>query len=177
MRRLLTVILAPLLMGPLLIGTPARAATILGDSMACAPGSTTPALLAWADGLKDRKGKLRLELFPANDDDFLADDFVLEKAGKSFRRIELATPAAGAVAICIRAPHAGRFSFALIHDRVGKRKFSLSSDGVAFPGNPKLGWGKPKSAKAAVTLGDGVTELHLRLNYFSGLGFSPIKER
>lgn len=159
----------------LLAATPVQAAPVLGDTAACASGSTTPALLAWFDGLKDRKGKLRLELFPSNDQDFLADDMVLEAAGKAFRRIEVATPPAGPVALCIRVPKAGRYSFAMIHDRDGKRKFSFSVDGVGFPGNPKLGWGKPKAAKAAVTIGDGVSELHVRLNYFSGLGFSPVK--
>ena len=71
---------------------PANAQPVFGDAAACAPGSSTPALLAWFDGLKDRKGKLRLELFPANDGDFLEDDFVLTKAGKPFRRIELSPP-------------------------------------------------------------------------------------
>lgn len=170
MRRLL--FLAAL---PALAAMPAQAAPVLGDAAACASGSTTPALLAWFDGLKDRKGKLRLELFPSNDQDFLADDMVLEAAGKAFRRIEVPTPPAGPVALCIRAPRAGRYSFAMIHDRDGKRKFSFSVDGAGFPGNPKLGWGKPKAAKAAVTLGNGVTEVHVRLNYFSGLGFSPVK--
>lgn len=161
---------------PLLVAAPARAATILGDSAACAAGGSTPALLAWFDGLKDRKGNVRLELFPSNDDDFLQDDFLLQKQGKAFRRIELPTPASGAVAICIRAPHPGRYSFAMIHDRAGKHKFSFSSDGVGFPGNPKLGWSKPKAEKAAVTLGNGVTEVHVVMNYFRGLGFSPAKK-
>ena len=74
-----------------------------------------------------------------------------------------------------RAPRAGPYSFALIHDRDGKRKFSFSVDGVGFPGNPKLGWSKPKAAKAQVMLGNGVTEAHVTMKYFSGIGFSPVK--
>lgn len=154
-----------------------QAQTILGDRAACSPGSSSPALLAWFDGLKDRKGKLRLELFPNNDRDFLEDDMVLEGAGKPFRRIEVAPPASGPVALCIRAPRAGTYSFALIHDRDGQRKFSFSVDGAGFPGNPKLGWSKPKASKAAVTLGNGVTEVHVTMKYFSGLGFSPAKRK
>lgn len=156
---------------------PAHAQPILGDSAACAPGSTTPALLAWFDGLKDRKGMLRLELFPSDDDDFLEDDMILIKAGKPFRRIEITPPSSGSVAVCIRAPRAGTYSFALIHDRDGKRKFSFSVDGAGFPNNPKLGWSKPKASKAAVTLGNGVTEVHVLMKYFSGFGFSPIKPK
>lgn len=155
----------------------AQAQTIFGDRAACGPASSTPALLAWFDGLKDRKGKLRLELFPSNDEDFLEDDMVLERAGKSFRRIEVAPPSSGPVALCIRAPRAGTYSFALIHDRDGKRKFSFSVDGVGFPGNPRLGWGKPGASKAAVTLDNGVTEIHVTMKYFSGFGFSPVKRK
>ena len=154
---------------------PAAAQTILGDAAACAPGSTSPAVLAHYDGLKDRTGKLRLELFPDNDEDFLQDDFILIKAGKTFRRIELPMPAAGPIMVCIKAPRAGRYSMAMIHDRDGLRKFSFSKDGIGFPGNPKMGWSKPKANKAFVVVGNGVTTLHIVFNYFRGLGFSPLK--
>jgi uncharacterized protein (DUF2141 family) len=150
------------------------AAQVYGDTASCASGSTAPAVLVYYDGLKDRKGKLRLELFPDNDTDFLADDFVLTKAGKAFRRIELTTPQSGVVALCLRAPKAGRYTMAMIHDRDNLRKFSFSVDGAGFPGNPKLGWSKPKAAKAMVNIGNGVTVLRVRMRYFSGLGFSPV---
>ena len=87
--------------------TPAYAGPVLGDEAACAAGASNPALLVWFDGLKDRKGKLRVELFPSNDEDFLADDIALAKQGKDFRRVEIATPQSGPVALCIRAPRPG----------------------------------------------------------------------
>jgi uncharacterized protein (DUF2141 family) len=151
-------------------------AQVYGDVASCASGSAAPAVLVYYDGLKDRKGKLRLELFPDNDADFLADDVVLIKAGKTFRRVELNTPQSGPVALCLRAPKAGRYTMALIHDRDNLRKFSFSVDGVGFPGNPKLGWSKPKAAKALITIGNGVTVLHVNMRYFSGLGFSPVRK-
>jgi uncharacterized protein (DUF2141 family) len=151
-------------------------AQVYGDVAACASGSSAPAVLVYYDGLKDRKGKIRLELFPDNDTDFLSDDVVLIKAGKTFRRIELNTPQSGPVALCLRAPRAGRYTMAMIHDRDNLRKFSFSVDGVGFPGNPKLGWSKPKAAKALVNIGNGVTVLHVNMRYFSGLGFSPVRK-
>ncbi len=151
------------------------AAQVYGDA-ACASGSTSPSVLVYYDGLKDRKGKIRLELFPDNDTDFLADDFVLTKAGKTFRRIELVTPQSGVVAVCLRAPKAGRYTMAMIHDRDNLRKFSFSVDGAGFPGNPKLGFSKPKAAKALVNIGNGVTVLRVRMRYFNGLGFSPVSK-
>lgn len=153
---------------------PCTAQDVLGDAQACAAGSTQPAVLAWFDGLKDRQGKIRLELFPDNDADFLQDDIILTSAGKTFRRIELPVPPQGPVGICLRAPRSGRYSMAIIHDRDGKRKFSFSVDGIGFPGNPKLGWGKPKASSALVNVGNGITVLHVILNYFHGFGFSPI---
>lgn len=156
--------------------SPSSAQDVLGDSQACTPGSTQPAVLAWFDGLKDRQGKIRLELFPDNDADFLQDDVILASTGKTFRRIELPVPAQGPVGICLRVPRPGRYTMAMIHDRDGKRKFSFSVDGVGFPGNPKLGWGKPKASQALVNVGNSVTVLHAVLNYFHGLGFSPISK-
>ncbi|WP_346962869.1 hypothetical protein [Sphingomonas sp. S-NIH.Pt15_0812] len=35
----------------------------------CAPGENGPAFIVTVDGLKDRRGRLRLELYPANDAD------------------------------------------------------------------------------------------------------------
>ena len=40
---------------------PSARAAVYGDAPACAAGSTTPALLVWLDGLKDRKGRIRVE--------------------------------------------------------------------------------------------------------------------
>lgn len=39
----------------------------------CRPRETGPSLLVDVAGLKDRRGRLKLELYPANDDDFLQD--------------------------------------------------------------------------------------------------------
>jgi uncharacterized protein (DUF2141 family) len=156
------------------LAQPAAAQAVYGDAAACAPGASGPAVLAYFDGLKDRKGKIRLELFPDNDKDFLEDDFVLTNAGKVFKRIEMATPQSGPVAVCMKIPRAGRYTMAMIHDRDGLRKFSFSIDGIGFPGNPKLGWSKPKAAKAVVNIGPGLTTMHVILNYFRGFGFGPI---
>ena len=109
----------------------------------CRASENGPAFLVEVKGLKDRKGRLKLELYPANDTDFLADDNVLVAAGKPFRRVEEAVPAAGPVQLCIRAPGPGTYALSLLHDRDANRRFSISVDGIGFAGNPKLGWSKP----------------------------------
>ncbi|WP_230483300.1 DUF2141 domain-containing protein [Sphingomonas sp. Leaf21] len=153
----------------------AAPAQVLGsDAAACASGG--PAILVRIEGLKDRKGNLKLELYPANQDDFLQDDGVLERAGKTFRRVSVPTPAGGGpIAICIRVPHPGRFALLFTHDRDGKNKFNFWSDGAGFPSNTKLGRRKPPLAYALIDVPNGVVTTNIRAQYLRGLGgFGPV---
>ena len=144
----------------------------------CGPNDAGPAVLITVTGLKDRKGLLRAELYPDNDRDFLGDDNILVNAGKVFRRVEIAVPAAGAVQLCLRTPGAGSYTVSLLHDRDANRKFGLSSDGVGFPHNPRLGLSKPKAADARLVAGTGITYTSIRLNYRKGLlSFGPLRDR
>lgn len=143
----------------------------------CRAGESGPALLITIAGLKDRGGTIKAELYPANDQDFLADDNVLLNAGKTFRRVVIDVPATGNVQLCIRAPSAGAYGLSLLHDRDGNRKFGLSVDGVGFGSNPaSLGPLKPKIATGRVVAGAGVTPVSVRMLYRRGLfSFAPIK--
>jgi uncharacterized protein (DUF2141 family) len=144
----------------------------------CRANETGPAVLVGVVGLKDRTGLLRAELYPANDDDFLNDDKILVRQGKIFRRVEIAVPPSGPVQLCVRLPGPGTYTLSLLHDRDGNRKFGLSSDGIGFPGNPKLGLSKPKAAAAGFVAGPGIIQVPIRLNYRQGLfSFRPLKQR
>lgn len=143
----------------------------------CRADESGPAFLVDVRGLKDRRGLLKLELYPDRDGDFLADDNVLLSAGKTFRRVEISVPATGPVEMCIRAPALGRYALSLLHDRDGDRHFALSSDGVGFAGNPKLGWSKPRASQASAVVGNGPTRLRIVMNYRRGLfSFGPEKD-
>ena len=90
MKRLVLVAAIPLLLaaGPALRSTPD-----LGKAEGrCRPGESGPALLVEATGMKDRVGNMKLEIYPSNEKDFLADDNVLVAAGKTFRRVEVPVP-------------------------------------------------------------------------------------
>lgn len=140
---------------------------------ACRPAEGGPAFIVDAAGLRDRTGMLKLEVYPATDEDFLADDSHLIAAGKTFRRVEIAPPSVGPVRICVRLPRPGRYAVSLLHDRNRDHRFSLSSDGIGFGSNPRLGWSKPKASVVSVEAGGGLTPLRIVLNYRHGLGMRP----
>ncbi|TXC68658.1 DUF2141 domain-containing protein [Sphingorhabdus soli] len=141
----------------------------------CRSGETGPALIVDIDGLKDRMGRLKLEVYPAVDVDFLADDNVLIAAGKTFRRVEMAVPATGAVHMCVRLPGPGKYAVSVLHDRNSDRHFNLSKDGVGFGGNPRLGMRQPKASEASVVAGSGLTPMTIVMNYRHGLlSFGPL---
>ena len=141
----------------------------------CRPDEPGPAILVTVEGLKDRAGILRLELYPPDQKDFLAGDSDLIAAGKTFRRVVEAPAASGLVHLCIRAPAAGTYTLALIHDRDGKRSFSIWHDGVGFAGNPAIPHGKPPAEKARITIGNGLTQTVIIMNYMRGFfTFGPV---
>ncbi len=144
----------------------------------CRPGESGPALLVEATGMKDRTGQMKLEIYPATDQDFLADDNVLVAAGKTFRRVEISTPQSGEVVLCVRIPGPGTYAVALLHDRNSDHRFSWKIDGIGFSANPKLGWSKPKAKSARVAVnGGGVSKIAVEMNYKRGLGVAPLKQK
>ena len=178
---LIPLLLAPLLAAPLLAATPATpppSTPDLGKAEGrCRPGEEGPAILIDVKGLKDRKGRLKLEVYPSNDEDFLKDDNLLVAQGRTFRRVETDIAADGPVTLCVRIPGPGNYSITLLHDRDSNRKFGLSIDGIGFASNPRLGWSKPKAAATRLVAGSGLTRTGIVLNYRHGLfSFSPIRE-
>ena len=161
--------------GTTLAVAPAAGEVIGMDAAACT-GREGPAILANLTGLKDRKGRLKLELYPANEDDFLKDDRDLVAEGKTFRRVWVQTPPSGSIEICIRVPRPGRYALFATHDRDGKNKFNFFQDGAGFPGGARLGMSRPKLPQAIIDVGNGVATTNIRMQYLRGLGgFGPIK--
>ncbi|RSU65271.1 hypothetical protein BRX36_10815 [Sphingomonas sp. S-NIH.Pt1_0416] len=139
----------------------------------CRPHEATAAFLVEVAGLRDRTGLLKLEVYPATDADFLADDTELVGKGLVFRRVEVATPSSGPVRLCVRLPGPGRYAVSLLHDRNGDHRFNLSSDGIGFASNPKLGWTKPKAASASTIANSGLTPIRIVMNYRHGFSMRP----
>ena len=155
-------------------GAPAAGQQVRGeDAQACIAG-TGPAIRVNIVGLKDRRGRLKLELYPGREEDYLKDDHDLKREGKFFGRSFAETPASGAVVLCIKAPRPGTYGLFFTHDRDGKNKFNFWQDGAGFPSNRKMGRSRPKVADGLVQVGSGVTTVTIHAQYLRGLGFSPM---
>ncbi|OAN65415.1 DUF2141 domain-containing protein [Sphingomonas sp. TDK1] len=150
-------------------------AQVLGEDAGACTGGRGPAIQAEITGLKDHSGRLKLELYPASEEDFLKDDRDLVKEGKTFRRIWANTPPSDPVTMCIRVPAPGTYAVLFTHDRDGKNKFDFWTDGAGFPSNQRLGRSRPKLRQAIVHVGNGVTRVNIRAQYLRGLGgFGPL---
>ncbi|MFM5894844.1 MAG: DUF2141 domain-containing protein [Novosphingobium sp.] len=142
----------------------------------CRAGEPGPALLVEAVGMKDRVGNMKLEIYPGNEQDFLADDNVLIAAGKTFRRVEVPVPQSGPVVLCVRIPGPGTYAVSVLHDRNMDRRFQWKIDGIGFSSNPHLGWSKPSVKNSRVVVnGGGVSKISVVMNYKNGLGVAPLK--
>ena len=140
----------------------------------CRPGEAGTELIVEIAGLKDRVGKLKVEVYPGTEGDFLADDNILLMAGKTFRRVEGAVPSEHNPHVCVHLPGPGRIAVMVLHDRDSNHRFNWQRDGVGFSNNPQLGWSKPKADAVAVNVGPGVTSLRVVMNYRNGFSFGPI---
>lgn len=147
------------------------------DRDACVRGEG-PAFLVRVAGLKDRAGRMKVELYPATDADFLRRDDDLVKEGKTFRRVWADVPAQGPVAMCIRAPGPGSYALVFTHQRKGIKKFDIWVDGVGVPGSSRIGRSKPRMEEARVAAaGRGVTPTDITVQYLRGLGgFAAVRE-
>ncbi|WP_010214705.1 DUF2141 domain-containing protein [Sphingomonas sp. PAMC 26621] len=169
-------VMTTVLAGMMVAAGPAFAAqaAIGSDAAACSSGG--PAIRVTVDGLKDRTGELKLELYPANEADFLKDDRDLIKEGKFFRRVRLPTPPSGPVILCIRVPAPGPYALLFTHNRDGRNKFNFWADGAGFPSNTKLGRSRPKVSQGRIVVPEGVVSVDIHAQYLRGLsGFGPIQ--
>lgn len=137
------------------------------DAAACAAGSARPAVLLTVSAFDGRRGKLRIDRYGDDPDEFLAGKKKLEARGKSLYRVYVPVPAAGDANICIPLPGPGRYALFILHDRDNDDSVGVFSDGFAFSRNPKLGFAKPKLAETLFAVPSGLYGVKVRLLYAS----------
>lgn len=132
-----------------------EASGALADGMAsCPPGYKYYAMVK-VEGLKDRDGNLRVEVYPDNDRDFLVN---------RMGRTEVPTPG-GEPQLCVQLPGKGRYAIVVHQDRDADNSFDVFTDGFGFSNNPKLGFSKPDVSKVAFDTTGKVTHLTVDMHY------------
>lgn len=161
--------------GILLAASSAAAATLLGSDREACLANSTSAVLANIHGLKDRVGRIRVEIYPDNEADFLKRDDDLIAEGKVFRRVWADIPRSGDVAMCIEVPRPGSYALVFIHQREGTKRFDFRVDGVGVPSEERIGRTMPKVGQARITVGPRVKTTDITVQYLRGLrGFAPL---
>ena len=122
-------------------------------------------MLVTAQGFRDRKGNLRIAIYNANEDEFLA-------SGRYVQRIDTPLTANGAMTVCVPLPTAGPYAIVALHDRNADGRLNVFSDGFGFSNNPKLGRSKPEVELVTVSV-RGVTSYTITLNYVQGFSAKP----
>lgn len=145
------------------------AAAVFGFPAACAPDAKGTAALVTVHGFKDRVGNLRIVIYRANEEEFLA-------SGRYVQRIDVPVTPSGEMTVCAPVPDAGNHVVVALHDRDKNGKMDPFKDGVGFSGNPRLGLAKPKIAAVDAQL-SGVTPFRIELNYLQGLRVAPVRAR
>ncbi len=85
----------------------------------------------------------------------------------STRKLKVAAGQAGKVSITGLAP--GTYAVALIHDENNNNKmdvFVMPKEGFGFSRNPRIMFGPPKYAEAAIALVAGENRQTIKLNYY-----------
>jgi uncharacterized protein (DUF2141 family) len=132
----------------------------------CRAGETGPALMVDVVGLKDHVGRLKVEVYPAVEGDWLQDDNKLINAGKVFRRVDEPVPGEASPQVCVRLPGPGRYGVMVLHDRDSNHRFNWRHDGVGFSRNPHLWFSPPKADAVVISAGSGITPVHVTLRYW-----------
>lgn len=161
-------LMSSIAIGALFFVAPAAAQAALGpDAASCKTGAGEPAVLVNVNGFKNRDGRVRVQLYPANSD-FLAK-------GKWLRRIDLPVTGSGAMRVCVAVPKAGTYAIAVRHDTKGNG--SDWNDGGGFSRNPDISLLnlKPKPGEVAISVGNSVKPIDVVLNYRQGLSVKPIR--
>ena len=142
-------------------GVPARApyAQVIANDPGRCRGSE-PAVRIDVSGIKGAQGNMRVQIYRAVKDDWLAKD-------RWIYRIE--APARGtSMAFCMPVPAAGSYAVAIRHDYNNNDDTDLFEDGGGMSNNPGVNifnLGRPSVRKTAFEVGKAVTVISIRMRY------------
>lgn len=133
--------------------------TISNDIGKCTSASG-PGLLVTVDGVKETRGKVRVQTYRATSAEWL-------QKGKWLSRIEVPAKA-GTMTFCLPVPGPGTYGVAVRHDLNQNGKTDLSEDGGAMSNNPSINifnLGRPSYTKVGVPVGSTVKSIRIQMKY------------
>lgn len=119
-----------------------------------------PALRITVSDVKSAAGTVRVQLYRGTKQDWLAK-------GRWLKRIE-APARAGSMTFCMPVPGPGAYGIAIRHDINNNGETDLTRDGGGMSNNPSINifnLGKPSYDKTALTVGDAVKPITIRMRY------------
>jgi len=122
--------------------------------------------------LKSRTGTLRVQSYGGDPARYFDKGAYLE-------RVEVRTPPAGAVEVCLPVPRPGVYAVSVRHDANGNGSVDVGSDGGGFSGNPSYSLfdamfkRKPSPVQVQVRVA-GLARVPVILNYVHGTSLGPI---
>jgi len=144
---------------------------LLAQAAAACPAGTAHPVVVRVAGLRDRSGQLRVRLFGDPPASYFDKRRVLV-------RVEVPTPAAGQVDVCVAAPRPGLYAADVRHDVNGDGRTDRR-DGGGASGNPRLTlWDvvfarKPRPATVQFRVGAGGATVPITVLYLQGTTFRP----
>lgn len=136
----------------------------------CAPGGG-PAMLVSVTGLKNRAGTVRVRSFGGSPSTYFDKK-------RALSRIEVPTPAGGAVQVCVPVAAPGWYAVDVRHD-ANANSDTDRADGGGASGNPRvtlfdiLLGSKPPADKVRVWVGSGTTTVPVTIMYLKGTVLRP----
>ena len=146
-------------------------AVVLGPHADDCNGSK-PAMLVHVQGFKSRTGIIRVQSYGGDPANYFEKHAYLE-------RVEVRTPPAGPVEVCMPVPRPGVYAVSVRHDANGNGGVDIGSDGGGFSGNPNVSLfdamfkRKPSPVQVQVKV-NGLTNVPITLNYVHGASVGPI---
>ncbi len=129
------------------------------DPGKCAAGKG-PAVLVSITGVKESKGRMRIQSYRATKQDWL-------EKGRWIYRME-APANAGTMRFCMPLPKPGHYGIAVRHDLDGDGETDIFGDGGAMSNDPSINLfnlGKPSYKKVGFDVGSGVEHISIRMRY------------
>ncbi len=119
-----------------------------------------PAVRITVTQIKSSAGTMRVQLYRATKQDWL-------ESGRWLNRIE-APARAGTMTFCMPVPSPGSYAIAVRHDVNNNDETDLTLDGGGMSNNPSINifnLGKPSYSKTAISVGEEVKSISIRMRY------------